>query len=199
MSNLKNVTTMTTELEDMRQQLSLLKEKLNRQEILNDQLVRQALEGKIRYIDSFSRRKRIWLVTSILFVPGILISAVGMPVWFAIATAAFFIIALIYHEVYMEHISTDDINRRGLAEVSRKALLIKEQGARWLWIGIPGVLIWLATFAYLVLQQTDYEEQGQYILYGMAFGLLIGSALGYIMYRRQQRLIDDLRDSIETT
>ena len=69
----------------------------------------------------------------------------------------------------------------------------------WLWIGIPGVLIWLAAFAYLVLQQTDYEEQGQYILYGMAFGLLIGSALGYIMYRRQQRLIDDLRDSIETT
>ena len=190
---------MTTELEDMRQQLSLLKEKLNRQEILNDQLVHQALEGKIRYIDSFSRRKRIWLITCMLFVPGILISAVGIPVWFALTTAAFFAISLIYHEVYMEHISTDDINRRGLAEVNRKALLIKEQGARWLWIGIPLLLMWLAVFAYLVLQQTDYEEQGQYILYGMAFGLLIGATLGYIMYRRQQRMIDDLRDSIETT
>lgn len=190
---------MTTELEEMRQQLSLLKEKLSQQEILNDQLVRQAIEGKVRYIGCFSRRKRIWLVMSILIIPGIMVSAVGMPLWFALATAAFFAISLIYHEVFMEHISTDDINRHGLAEVSRKALLIKQQGARWLWIGIPGVLIWLVTFAYLVLQRTDYEDQGQYILYGMAFGLLIGATLGYIMYRRQQRMIDDLRESIEAT
>ena len=99
---------MTTELEDMRQQLSLLKEKLNRQEILNDQLVRQALEGKIRYIDSFSRRKRIWLITCMLFVPGILISAVGIPVWFALATAAFFAVyyGLKYYGLhYIGHLS----------------------------------------------------------------------------------------------
>ena len=116
-----------------------------------------------------------------------------MPIWFALATVAMLAISLVYHAAFMEHISTDDLNRCSLKEIGEKAIRLKEQGARWLWIGIPMLIAWLITFVYVVLKQSDFETEGQYLLYGIAFGVIVGAALGFIIYRKQQRMIDDLR------
>ena len=125
------------ELNEMRQQMALLKEKLDQQQIINEQLLRQTIDRKISTISRISLRKRIYLIACIFIIPPMLVSAVQTPLWFAIATAGMLAVSLIYHEVFMDHISTEDVNRMGFAEVSLKALRVKEQGARWLWIGIP--------------------------------------------------------------
>ncbi|MBQ8937948.1 MAG: hypothetical protein IJ066_09560, partial [Bacteroidaceae bacterium] len=68
---------------------------------------------------------------------------------------------------------------------------------RWIWIGIPMLVAWLVTFCYVVLHRSDYETEGQYILYGISFGIIIGACLGVIIYKKQQRMIDDLRSDIQ--
>lgn len=188
---------MNTELDEMRQQMALLKEKLNRQEIVNDQLVRDAVRGKISALNSMRRRKRIWLVACIFFVPLMLVKAVGMPIWFAALTALFFVFSLFYHEYYMEGIDDHDMTSKGLLQVSQKAARLKTQTRRWLWIGIPLLLVWLFGFMYLVNDCTWFQIEENEIVTGLLFGLLLGSLLGYIMYRRQQSMVDDLRESIE--
>ena len=50
------------ELEAMRGQMQLLKQKLETQEIVNDQLIRNAMSGKMSWI-----RKYIWFELLVLF------------------------------------------------------------------------------------------------------------------------------------
>lgn len=180
----------------MRQQMTLLKDKLNRQEIVNEQLVRNAIKGKISNITRMRRVKRVWLIGCLFFVPAIIVKVLALPVWFAALTAFFFAFSLFYHEYYMEGIDDHDLSSRGLLQVSQKAARLKRQTRRWLWIGIPILLIWLLTFMYLINNYTWFNIQDNEILIGLVTGLLLGAFLGFIMYRRQQRMVDDLQDVI---
>ena len=47
-----------------------------------------------------------------------------------------------------------------------------------------------------MLHRCDFETEGQYILYGMCFGIIFGACLGFIIYKKQQRMIDDLRSDL---
>ena len=181
------------ELQEMRHQMDLLKEKLSRQEIVNDHLLRRTVESNLSRIGFHRKIKRAYIILCIIFLPALLVKVVEMPVWFAIATVAMLAVSLVYHEAFMEHISADDLNRCDLLAINHKALRLKEQGARWLWIGIPMLMAWLTTFVCVILQQADYETEGQYIIYGLVTGIIIGACLGIIIYRRQQRMIDELR------
>ena len=173
------------DFQEMRQQMDLLKEKLNQQEVVNNKLMRRTTETRLNRISLNHRIKNIYLVLCIFIIPGLLVKIVGMPIWFALATVAMLAISLVYHAAFMEHISTDDLNRCSLKEIGEKAIRLKEQGARWLWIGIPMLIAWLITFVYVVLKQSDFETEGQYLLYGIAFGVIVGAALGFIIYRAQ--------------
>lgn len=184
------------EFQEMRQQMELLKEKINRQEVVNDQLMRRTTESRLNRLSLNRRIKRAYLIFCIIFIPGLLVKVVEMPMWFALATVALLCISLVYHEAFMEHICADDLNRCSLLEISQKAIRLKEQGARWIRVGIPMLIVWLIAFTYIVLQQSDFETEGQYILYGIAFGIVIGASLGFIIYRKQQQMIDDLRSEI---
>lgn len=185
------------EFQEMRQQMDLLKEKLNRQEVVNEQLMRKAVETRLQRIGLNHKIKRAYMVLCILFIPAFLIGVMELPVWFGIATVAMLALSLVYHEAFMEHVSADDLNRLSMKQISEKAIRLKEQGARWIWIGIPMLVAWLVTFCYVVLHRADYETEGQYILYGISFGIIIGACLGVIIYKKQQRMIDDLRSDIQ--
>lgn len=186
-----------TELHEMRQQMSLLKDKLNRQQIVNEQLVRTVVRGKINNLSRMRRSKRFWLVSCIFFVPVLLVQAVGLPVWFAVVTDLFFIFSLFYHEYYMEGIDDCDLSASGLLQVSQKAVRLKRQTRRWLWIGIPLLMLWMATFMYLVNNYTWFLIEENEMAIGLIIGLVVGSLLGYMMYRKQQRMVDDLQGAIE--
>ena len=187
---------MNTELDEMRQQMTLLKDKLNRQQIVNEQLVRDAIKGKISNFTRMRRSKRIWFIACIFFMPPIIVKVIHLPVWFAGATALLFILSFFYREYYMEGIDDHDLSSNGLLQVSQRATRLKRQTRRWLWFGIPMLLLWVLTFIWLVKQDSmllDFEEN---ILQGLITGLFFGAILGYIMYRRQQRMVDDLQDAI---
>ena len=184
------------EFQEMRQQMGLLKEKLNRQKVVNEQLIRRTIETKLNRL-SFNRRiKRIYMILCMVFIPTLLVEGIGLPMWFGLATVVMLALSLVYHEAFMEHISADDLNRYSIHEINEKAVRLKEQGARWIRIGIPMVIVWLITFIYVVEHRFDLETEGQYILYGIASGIIIGACLGFIIYRKQRRMIDDLRTDI---
>ena len=176
--------------------MDLLKEKLNRQEVVNEQLMRRTTESRLNRLSFNLRVKRIYLIVCMIVIPAMLVEGVGLPVWFSLATVAMLAISLVYHEAFMEHISADDLNRYSIHEISNKAVRLKEQGARWLWIGIPMLIAWLVTFIYVVQQRFDLEAEGQYVLYGILSGIIIGASLGFIIYRKQRRMIDDLRSDL---
>ena len=185
------------ELNEMRQQMALLKEKLDRQEIVNDQLVRKAVQGKINAITRMRRVKRFWLIACIIFVPLMLIQAIGLPVWFAVATDLFLALSLFYHEYYMDGIDDHNLSSQGMLQVSQRAARLKRQTRRWLWVGIPLLVIWMLAFCYLINNYTWFNIQDNEIAIGLVTGLIVGSFLGFLMYKKQQRMVDDLQEAID--
>ena len=185
------------ELDEMRQQMVLLKEKLNRQEIINEQLMHKSVERRLYRLGLNRKIKRVYMVLCIIFIPCFLVGTMGLPIWFGIATVAVIGASLVYHEAFMEHISTDDLNRLSMTQLSEKAIHLKKQGARWIWVSIPMLIAWMAAFFYVVLNRSDYETEGKYIVYGLSIGIIIGACLGTIIYKKQQRMIDDLRSEIQ--
>jgi hypothetical protein len=185
------------ELQEMRQQMELLKEKLNRQEVVNEQLMHKAIETKLNRLSLNRKIKRVYMIFCMLFIQWLLVEGVGLPMWFALATVAMLALSLVYHEAFMEHISASDLNRYSIHEINEKAIRLKRQGARWIRIGIPILIVWLIAFIYVVQHRFELETEGQYILYGIGFGIIIGACLGVIIYKKQQRMIDDLRSDIQ--
>ena len=57
------------ELNELRQQMALLKEKIDSQQIVNEQLVRQTVDRKVSTISRVRRVKRIYLFAALFFVP----------------------------------------------------------------------------------------------------------------------------------
>lgn len=57
------------ELNELRQQMALLKEKIDNQQIVNEQLVRQAINQKVSTISRVRRVKRIYLIASLFLSP----------------------------------------------------------------------------------------------------------------------------------
>ena len=79
-------------LEEMRQQMTTLKNKLNQQEIVNDRLIRRSMRNEVSNIN---RRYNIIMAIGILMVPygyWCFVKLVGLSIFFWIATSIFMLI-----------------------------------------------------------------------------------------------------------
>ena len=87
---------MNTEFEDMRQQLSILKEKLQHQAIVNDQVFRRSMK---RNVMSINRRYMFISILCILMIPyayWAFVVMAGMSFYFWLATAVLLLVSFCY-------------------------------------------------------------------------------------------------------
>ncbi|MBO4607996.1 MAG: hypothetical protein J5682_08875 [Prevotella sp.] len=185
------------EIEEMRQQMNILREKLTKQEIINDTLIRSSISEKMNNIKKQRWLKRCIIIFGIIYCPWMIYKLLEMPIWFAIATIAIFVIAFIYEEVYSNGTTNnDDLSRHGLMETCEKVIRMKKMNKRWLWFGIPMAIIWVATFVYLIYHNGELAGAEQELLYGVGIGLGIGAILGAKVYLKGQRQATELIDNI---
>ena len=87
---------MDTQFEEMRQQLTILKEKLNQQEIINDRLLRQSMR---RNVTDINRRYLIISILCLFMIPygyWAFVYLNGMSIGFWAASSVVMLIAFIY-------------------------------------------------------------------------------------------------------
>lgn len=185
------------EIEEMRQQMNILKEKLNKQEIINDSLIRSSISQKMNNVKNLRWVKRAIIVFGIFYCPWVIYKLLEMPLWFALVTIAFLTIAFIYEEIYSYGTTKNDFSRDGLLETCERLMRMKKMNKRWLWFGIPVLILWLATFAYLILHNSQLAGAEQEIFLGMGIGLAIGAIFGTIFYLKTQRQATELIDDIQ--
>ena len=187
------------EMDEMRQQMAILKEKLKEQEIVNDQLLRNAISSKMRSIKKDRWIKRIIIIFGLIYCPWMMNSLFDFPTWFIIATIALFLVALAYEEIFSEGTTSEDLSKKGLLQTSKKLSRMRKMNARWLWFGIPTAILWVFGFTWFILQSEELSpSESKGIFIGIATGFAIGLLLGLRIFIRQQRnakeLIDDIDD-----
>ena len=183
------------ELEDMREQMSTLKKKLNQQEIVNEHLVRRSMKKEVNTI---TRRYNIVMVLSVLMVPyfyWVFVKLSGFSMAFWIGSSIFMLIcggATFYNT---HKISDPDMMSHSLVEARKKVASAKKFDVDWLKFGIPAVILWFGWFTYEVYLQDNDLANG--LFWGGCVGGVIGAIAGFKIHFKTQRQYQDIIDQIE--
>ena len=186
---------MNTEFEDMRQQMNILKEKLQQQTIVNDQIFRRSMR---RNVMGINRRYIFISVLCILVIPYAYWSFVemaGMSIYFWMATAALMLIAFV-HTVYNGRHLNSRLFERDLVVARTKVAQAKKLDADWLKIGIPLAVLW---FSYFVYEQYRLSKDGDWkmMVATGAIGAIVGLAVGLRIHFKIQGDYEQIIDEID--
>ena len=184
------------ELDEMKQQMDLLKSKLDRQKIINDRLVRRTMSEKAGKL-----RKDLFIIGGVALF-GIpycywIFSVVGFSVAYRIVTALFLLTAIGYKLYQQQFIQPRDLLEKNLLEVSRKLLRLKQSNANWLKFSIPFLCCW---FTWFVIESLRFVESDMRmpLLTGGIIGGICGLIGGIIHNRNTKRRINEILEQIKT-
>ena len=188
------------ELEDLRQQIKALKEKVDQQGRLNEELVKKAIQGKMKGLQR--TLLRYYLVLGI-FVPFILWNFIksGFTPLFIIFTflifAGSFTADYLINRINIRQM-TDD-----LMETAHKLMEMKKNRKTQLTVGLCGLAIWIPWYFYEIYKSAQpvvgEADMGAFmtmVAIGMFVGCAIGGAIGLYFYRKLQRTNDEMLNQI---
>ena len=184
------------DLENMRQQMTTLKNKLNQQEIVNDRLMRRSMKNEVNTI---TRRYYIIMALGLFMIPygyWCFVKLCGLSLFFWIVTSIFMLICVGATYYTLRKINDPDMMNRNLVEARKKVASAKKFEANWLFFGIPAVVLWMSWFLY-----ETYQLHGGGISNGLFWGGCIGGIIGAIcglsLNFKTQRQYQDIIDQIE--
>ena len=184
------------DLENMRQQMTTLKNKLNHQEILNDHIVRRSMK---KDVNNITLRYNIIMALSVLMVPygyWCFVVLIHLSISFWIVTSIFMLICGAATFYNSRKISDPNLMSHNLVEARKKVASAKKFEANWLLFGIPAVILWFSWFVYEIYQIQGGDFNNGFF-WGGCIGGIIGAYFGIKIHFKTQRQYQDLIDQIE--
>lgn len=181
------------ELEEMREQLSVLKEKLEKESIVNDRMMRTIMKQKVKSIKRYTRFICILAIFAIPYCTWAFMHQMHMSVWFTAVTDIFLVLAVIYDYFIQKNIIANELMDDDLIDVKQKMISFKRKQADWLKIGIPFIVVWLGWFAFENMERAD----AKFIIIGGIVGAIIGSCIGIKNYMKMRRMATEVISQIE--
>ena len=182
----------------MQEQLSLLKERLAKEEIVNDRLMRQTMQGTVKDIHRRVWLSSIFLLFFMLFIPKYF-ENYGMSTYLLVYSELILAVTLI-HTWYTHRGVKPDMMNGNLLEVSRRMRKLKGNYRKWHFISYPMAAIFLAWFGWEFVQANLANDRNLTIglFSGLIVGCFCGGIAGYITYKKLIRSIDDIISQIES-
>ena len=191
---------MDTQFEEMRMQMEMLKSKLDKQEIVNEKILRKSMK---KNMNNITRRYTILVVVALLMIPYayyVFVSMMGYSIGFWIATVVFMLISCGYTVWNGKDLYNGNLMEKSLLVVRQKMALAKKRDNQWMLFGIPMLILWLAYFVYEVYQKGGAEEVHTLLMasaFGGAVGLILGLTIHFKTQREYQEIIDQIEEMTE--
>ena len=183
----------TTELNEMKEQISLLRRKLEKETIVNEKLIRSSMRDKLKEV---KRRSYILCAVAIGVCPLWATPIFDFhSIWFMGVTIAFLFIAVAYEIYCNQLLSTQNYVSGNLIDEARKLSRYKQLSRQWHWFSIPFLFIWLSWFVYEANSVGDFHANN--ILIGGLIGGVIGGTIGFTIYRKGQNAVNEVIEQIE--
>jgi hypothetical protein len=179
----------------MQQQLQQLKDKLNTQKIVNDQLLRNSCKNTINRLRFKANSTYLFALVAVLCVPGFIHTA-GLSIAFAIYTVAMLLVAVIA-TIYCNQFLPRNMDK-DLVTVAENLQKYKKLDLEWPKIAGPMLAVWIIWMIWEFFKQNGGEGYVLYILVGgVAVGLVIGLGVGLKIRRDRLDAADELLSQIE--
>lgn len=182
---MENNTLISHELEEMRAQLGMLKDKLEKQTIINETHIRNSMKSKMSDINK--------TVTGTI-IAGVF--ALCYSTWFfywqdfslAFVIATFVMLAVCLGSTIAQRVILGkmDFSQGNLVETAEKLSKIKKHYQDWYKIAIPMITVWFGWMMYEMLSIHSLESP---MAIGFCCGALIGGVIGGILGMRINRKV----------
>ena len=185
------------EMLEMKEQLSLLIKKLDKETIVNERMIRRSRKEKA---DRLNRRLIVEILVCLIMIPFFIcvlpnLSKVSMP--FCIFSAGFFALGVLYDFYMYLRFRPQKFIEGNMIEVRRDTLNFKKQTLRWTYcIGIPFLVVYIVWFVYEKMQYYQGEIL-KIVLVSALIGFLIGGAIGINIFLKTLRATDEILMQIE--
>lgn len=190
------MTNQNDELDLMRQQMHELKQVINEQNIINEQLLRQVMASKSAWIRRFSRLEIFLLLPYIIITFLVLKYMVGLSWLFFAATVAMVTVSIGF-DVYINRIGAEDYAQMPLLELMECLARRRRQRKLQLLVGLPVATLWLAWACYELSSTAVFHEAWIGCAIGGIVGGLIGIAITNSAQETDARAIKDIRKMID--
>lgn len=187
---------MSNELESMKAQLGLLKEKLEKQEIVKQQHLRKAIKGKLGEINKIAVRMMLVGLFAILYSTWWL-NHFGFSVYLQAGT--FLMLAFSTIATFVQHknlLAAKELSA-DLVKETFDLVKLKKRYNQWLYLAIPMVLVWLSLMVYEIANVIAIKEFAATLIAGAAIGAVIGGIVGIKIHYRTIRKIDEMLAQIK--
>ena len=191
-----------TELEQMREQMAAFKSRLDKQQIINEQLVRTSMGGKLSWIKNF-----VWgeiIAVPILLIIMALFHAGNGLSWWLYGFLALGLIADATGDYIINRIPKSQLLSGDLVETSKRLVQMKKQRTSWFVAGVIFLVIWLVWFCIEIAMRLDcgctLPHHGTVVaimIGAIVVGALIGGVIAWLIFRKMQRTNNQLIEQIE--
>ena len=184
------------ELDDMRQQMQTLKNMLEKQQIVNDTMMRRSMKKEV---SSITRRYYGIAALGVLMIPygyWAFVKLAGFSMAFWIATCIFMLICSAATYYNSRNVSSPRLMEDNLVEVRTKMARAKKFDSNWLLFGIPMCMLWLIWFFYEACKDSIHPMSNG-LIWGGAIGAVIGTIIGLRIHFKTQRQYQEVIEQIE--
>mgnify|MGYP006388117673 len=190
------------ELELLRQQMNVLKEKLDAQEIVNDRLVAKSMRKEMSWIKKY-------IYVQFALIPFVALIWVGIKYilglsWWNYSFLMLMCVVFVYidYVVNVKALSNADYHKNNLIETARKLVKMKRQRTIQMIVEILLLILWLIwTFLEVNSAQSTATGLRQSLLQGGIIGGYIGGVIGiivaFVIFYKMQRTNDRMIEQID--
>ena len=195
---MENNTLLSHELEQMRTQIGMLKQKLEQQAIVNDTHIRNSMRSKISDLNRTVLGTIFAGIFAVVFAP-MTFYIQGCSLLFVIATAVMLAVCLgltIAQKINLGKMT--DLSQSNLVETAEKLNKTRTHYKEWYRIAIPMILVWVGWMIYEMVNTIGIESPTAIGFYcGAGVGLLIGGIIGFRINRKVVRQANEILAQIE--
>jgi hypothetical protein len=191
---MENNTFVSQELEDMRAQIAILKDKLDKQTIVNDTHIRNSMKSKR---SEMTRTIGITIFAGVLAIPYCIgvFCYMGLSPVFIAATGLMLAVCVWLTIKQQLTLKGLDFSQGKLLEVAEKLNKVKVHYHEWIKIALPMLVIWFSWLMYEVITHCGIEEP---MTMGFCVGAAIGGVVGGIVgYRTNRKIVRKSTEILE--
>ena len=171
------------ELEEMRSQIAILKNKLDKQAIISDTHIRNSMKSK--------RSDMTRIIAATIFI-GVLsmpyctwiFCKYGFSLYFIFASDIMLAVCIGLTIKQRFTLKNLDFTQGNLVDVAEKLNKVKTHYHGWIKIALPMILIWVSWLAYETLSKMEPGPMQMGFLSGSAVGVILGGFFGFRINRK---------------
>ena len=193
---MENNTLISHELEQMRSQIGILKDKLEKQNIVNEQHIRNSMKSKM---SSINRTIAGTIVAGAFALPYCtwFFWSQDLSKLFIVATAIMLTVCLGLTILQQVRLKNLDFSGSNLVETAEQLSKVKKHYSEWKWVALPMIIIWLGWLMYEMISKLGNEPYVIGFCCGAAVGAIIGGIIGFRINRKVIRKTGEILEQIE--